>query len=385
MFKNKLKILAVIPILSILLLIGFAKPTKAAQFINKDYTLTQTEIVEENLYINGETVEISGVVDGDLFITANTLILSGTITGDLYAIAMNADISGNIYGSTFLLAQNSKVSGSIARNLYTASMYSDISGSIGKDAMIFATNSTITGKVSEDVRVFSTFSSITGTVKGEAIIYSSSSTKNEDAITGEIYENIDNTQDKEEITVPKQQKNIISEGFNNALLGINFSSTVIGFVAMYIVGIVIIYLAPVKTLQIEKKITGSMQEFLFSFLIGLAISIVVPLPLIILTFTLIGAPLAILITAILLFAMIFGTIWVESAIGQKILASTEKKDPKRLLSLLIGRGLTTVINFIPIVRGIYKWTLSMTALGAVARMKYDAYSVTKETKKVTKK
>jgi hypothetical protein len=79
---------------------------------------------------------------------------------------------------------------------------------------------------------------------------------------------------------------------------------------------------------------------------------------------------------------VFGTIWVESAIGHKILETSDKKDPKRLLSLLIGRGLTTVVNFIPIVRGLYKWILSMTAVGAIVRMKYDAY---KGSKKKTKK
>ena len=50
MSKQKLKGLVLIPILSILLLLGFTLPTKAAQFeTGSDYTLEETEIVEENL------------------------------------------------------------------------------------------------------------------------------------------------------------------------------------------------------------------------------------------------------------------------------------------------------------------------------------------------
>jgi cobalamin biosynthesis protein CobD/CbiB len=161
-------------------------------------------------------------------------------------------------------------------------------------------------------------------------------------------------------------------------------STLIGFVAMYIVGIVLIYLAPVKTLKIEEKVVGSTKEALFSFLVGLGITIVIPLPLILLAFTLIGLPLAILITAILLFATFFGSLWVESAIGYKILSKAEKKDPKRFLSLLVGRGLTTVINFIPIIRGLYKNILNMVAIGAIVRMKYDCYKNNKKKSKSKK-
>jgi Fe2+ transport system protein B len=75
----------------------------------------------------------------------------------------------------------------------------------------------------------------------------------------------------------------------------------------------------------------------------------------------------------LIFTAVFGTIWVESAIGYKILSTTDKKDPQRLLSLLIGRGLTTVVSFIPIVRGLYKFVLGLTSTGAIVRMKYDVY------------
>jgi hypothetical protein len=380
MFKHKIKVLGILPILSLLLLIGFITPTKAAQFeTGDDYTLEESEIVEENLYVSGETIEIAGVVDGDLIAGGDTVTITGTVTGDVYAGGTKVDISGNVYGSTFLAGQTIDVSGSIARNTYIGGMFSDISGNIGQDATIFATNSTVTGKISEDVRVFSSRSSITGEVKGEALIYSTSSSIDETQVDGEVYENLEVEGQKEIRPVsPRKYRNDLRGLF----LGVNVFSTLIGFVSMYILGVVLIYLAPVKTLQIEEKVTGSIQEFLFSFLIGLAIFTVIPLPLIVLAFTLIGTPLAILISGILFFMAVFGTIWVESAIGHKILETSDKKDPKRLLSLLIGRGLTTVVNFIPIVRGLYKWILSMTAVGAIVRMKYDAY---KGSKKKTKK
>jgi cytoskeletal protein CcmA (bactofilin family) len=384
MFKKSLRILAVIPFLSILFLLGFSSPSRAATFKSESYALTESEIVEENLYINGETVQIDGVVDGDLLVCSESLTISGTVTGDLYSASSTVDISGNIYGSVFVAAQNVKLSGSVARNAFIGSAFFDMSGSVGKDLVVFTGNSTVTGKVTEDIKVFSSRSNISGTVKGEVLVYAPYSKINESLVEGEIYENVDTTtQDTttESISFGKSLK----KGIFNQMISINIFSTLLGFVSMYIVGIILIYLAPVKTLQIEKKVIGSLQEFLFSFLVGLAILVVIPVPIIILGITLIGTPLAILISGLLIFAMFFGTIWVESAIGYKILSTVDKKDNKRLLSLLVGRGLSTVVNFIPIVRGLYKMILSTVAVGAIVRTKYDAFPNKGKKKKKSKK
>jgi hypothetical protein len=380
MFKKKLKILVAVPLLSILLLLGLSRPSSAATFKNESYALTESEIVEENLYINGETVQIDGVIDGDLLVCSENLTISGTVTGDLYSASSTVDISGNIYGSVFVAAQNVKLSGSVARNAFIGSAFSDVSGSIGKDLIIFAGNSTVTGKVTEDIKVFSSRSNISGTVNGEALVYATYSKINESLVEGEIYENVNTTTQETTSFGKSLRKSLFSQ-----MVSINIFSTLLGFVSMYIVGVILIYLAPVKTLQIEKKIVSSLQEFLFSFLVGLAILAVIPVPIIILGITLIGTPLAILISGFLIFAIFFGTIWVESAIGYKILSTVDKTDNKRLLSLLVGRGLSTVVNFIPIVRGLYKMILSTVAVGAIVRTKYDAFQNKSKKKKKSKK
>jgi hypothetical protein len=381
MIKHKLRILWLIPVFSLLLLLGCTRPSHAAQFKTGDYTLEESQIVEENLYVNGETVDIAGVVDGDLIVGADSITVSGTVTGDLYAGGSKIEISGNVYGSTFLAGQTVDLSGSVARNSYIGAMFADISGSVGKDAIVFSSNSNVSGKITEDVRVFATRSLVSGTIKGEALIYSPSSTIDEELVSGEVYENVGEEENIQKVEVPMHTSTSLSGMF----LGVNVFSTLIGFVSMYIVGVVLIYLAPVKTIQIEEKVIGSAQDFLFNLLVGLGITVLIPLPLIILTFTLIGAPLALLITAGLAFMAMFGKIWVESAIGQKILSTTDKDDPKRLLSLLIGRGLSTVANFIPIVRGLYRSILGMTAIGAIVRMKYDVFKNMKSSKKKSKK
>ncbi|MCD4756524.1 hypothetical protein K8R20_02835 [bacterium] len=387
MIKQKLRLLAILPILTALFLCGFITQSSAAQFETGDYSLEQSEIIEENLYVSdAQSVTIDGVIDGDLFIGAEVVTISGTVTGDVYVGARSIDISGNIYGNTFLAAQYVDISGSVAQNTTIATMSSTITGTVGRDLLIFASDSKISGDVMEDVRVFVSSSIISGNIKGESMIFAASSTIDEDLMIGEVYENIGDGKEGEIIEgedilqiSPKTDINFMDS------LKAKFVSTVVGFIAMYIVGIVLIHLAPVKTLKIEKKVSGSASEFLYSFLVGLGITFFIPFPLLLLSFTVIGLPLAFVISAGLIFALIFGKLWVESAIGYKILESTNKKDNKRFLSLFIGRGLTSVINFIPVIGTLYKWVLSMVAVGAIARMKYDCLKGKKTTKKVAKK
>ena len=151
---------------------------------------------------------------------------------------------------------------------------------------------------------------------------------------------------------------------------------------MYLAGLIIILLAPVKTLRIEKKITSSWQELLKSYAVGIAALVIGPIAALILLLTGIGAPIALLITAALAFLSMFGTLYVESAIGHKILQLTKQKDYGRFFSLLIGRCISLIISFIPVLRGIYSISLISIAIGSAVRMKYDSFP--KQTKEETK-
>lgn len=168
---------------------------------------------------------------------------------------------------------------------------------------------------------------------------------------------------------------------NGILFGLNIGFSIIGFIGMYIVGAILIYSAPVKTVNIGKKITQSWQDLLISFAVGFVILIAIPVPLFILAMSLVGIPLALLIIAILIFLISFGTLWAEIAIGHKLLELAKYKDNQRYLSLLIGRIITVLIKIIPFIGPIYTMILNTTIVGAVVRMKYNTLQVSKDKKK----
>ena len=371
MFKSKVKYF-LLPILVVLVTAIFPFSSYAAQFEKGDYILETESIIEDDLYIAGDNVMIKGVVDGDLVIFGQNVTVDGTVTGDLYAFGNTVSIAGSIYGNTFAFGSNVSLKGTLGQNVYVGSMMVDVDANIGKDLNIASGTTKIIGNVGDDVRVATGQLSSTATVAGDFLVSGESLNIADDKIAGEL---VISTKESKIGQTPKFE---LRQG---DFLGFNLGLAMVSFVGMYIVGILLIYAAPVKTLAIERKIISSWEDLLKSFAIGLVILFAIPLPLFILVLTLVGAPLALLITAILVFLVTFGTLWTEAAIGYKVLSLMKQKDDRRFLSLLIGRLITVIIKLLPFIGALYSLSLNIVTVGAVVIMKYDAFQGDKDVKK----
>lgn len=361
-----------IPILAVLIAAISPIYTQAAQFHEGDYILDAESIVEDDMYIVGDNVMIKGVVDGDVIIIGQNITVDGTITGDLYSFGNTVSISGSTYGNIFSVGSNVSIKGTVGQSVYVASMMADMDADIGKDLNIGSGTTKILGSVGDDVRVASGQVSSDASVTGDFLVSSESQNIDKEKIAGQF-------------VLSSSQGKIFErptfEFKKGDLLSFNLGLAIVSFVGMYIVGVLLIYVAPVKTVNIGKKITTSWDDLLKSFAIGLLILFTIPLPLFILTLTIVGAPLAFLITAALVFLVTFGTLWTEVAVGNKVLDMFKQKDDYRFLSLLVGRLITVIVKLIPFVNTLYALSLSMITVGAVVRMKYDAFATSKKKKK----
>lgn len=367
MFNTKIKNILIGTILILLFLIT---PTYAAKIETGDYTLNKEEIIEDDLYVSGNNITISGIVDGDLLAAGENILVDGTVTGDIYSAGNSIKITGNVSGNTFVIASNTTISAILRKNLYVVAAIADVKGSTEGDLMAAVGQINIEGAVLEDVRVIANQLKSTASVAGDFLVSSSNYSIDESSVAGEVINN---------------GKHAVTPKFTlEDLSGIGSGLTIINFIGMYLAGLIIILLAPVKTLKLEKKITSSWSELLKSYAIGIASLIVGPTAVVILLLTGIGAPIALLMIAALVFLSVFGTLYVESAIGHKILQLTNQKDYGRFFSLLIGRCISLIISFIPILRGIYSISLISVAIGSAVRMKYDSFPKQTQPKTETK-
>ncbi len=359
-----------IPVVALLVTTLFPLHTYAAQFGSGNYILETGSVVEDDLYVAGDSAVINGTVDGDLAVFGETVTIEGIISGDLYAFGSKVDILGSVYGNIYAFGSEVSIEGTAGSSVFVASMLVDLDADVATDVNIASGTAKISGNIGDDVRVATGQLSSEATVSGDFLAYTDSPVVNEEKISGQYILS----------TTPEEKDKPTFQFSKEDLRGFNLGLTLIGFVGMYIVGILLIYIAPVKTVTFGKKISDSFSEFLKSFAIGLLILFAIPIPLFILTVTLVGAPLAFLITAVLVFLVTFGTLWTETAIGHKLLSLVKFNDDKRLLSLLVGRLLTVLFKLIPIFGAVYSMILSTTTVGAIARAKYEAFQASTKKK-----
>ena len=384
--QKRLKTIIFSAVISLLGIFFIATPTYAAKFETGDYKLEKDVIIEEDLYINGKDVVINGIVDGDLFVTGETVTVNGTVTGDLVVIASNLNVAGNVYGNTISLSQTATYSGILGENLFALASNANYSAQTGEDVYALLGTASVLGSIGDDLRILGGQVTIDSLIKGDALVSAGTYTVDEEKVTGNVYnsEMLDKALKLENVDV-KVDTNVEDFKF---LKSLNLTTKLIGLVSMFLAGSLLINIMPVKTLNIKEKITGSTSEFIYSLLVGIAVFILIPLPLIILLISIVGTPLGILLFGLLMFVCIFGSLFVEIAFGEEILELFGKKNNNYYLSLLTGRMLSVLISFVPILRGFYSMIITATAMGAIVRMKFYAFkkpTVKTETKKISKK
>lgn len=360
------------PILALLILgIGLPTQSEAAQFNFEKGTINEDSIIYENLYIINSTIDVKGIIKGDLAVFGNDITIQALVDGDAYIFGNSVEILENtrIGGNLILLGNNTFVKGIVDGNTITFANIHKNSSNTAKDLLVFARSNVISGNVGEDARVFAETSTIDSNIGGELIINASESDVNETKIGKNIYTKEDIVKIAKEQGVDLEKKELDIGNVN--ALWTRFSSALIGLVGMFAAGALILFMAPVKSLSITKKITSSPRDFFISTGLGFAILFFGWIPMLFLLFTVIGIPVATLLAGFVLFGVIFGKVWINLAIGREILriAKTEERSP--YLALLVGGGVSAIIGIIPILSDFYSLIAMTTALGAMVRMKMD--------------
>ncbi|GAP41021.1 bactofilin family protein [Flexilinea flocculi] len=111
-------------------------PVQAAEF-DQDGLLESDEVIDDDLFIGGDTVDISGEINGNLLSSGNTVTLNGKVNGNAIIvgntihIAETAVIDGNLFVGCAVLIIDGQVTGSVFTG--GASLSLDKTAEIGRN------------------------------------------------------------------------------------------------------------------------------------------------------------------------------------------------------------------------------------------------------------
>ena len=118
---------------------------------------------------------------------------------------------------------------------------------------------------------------------------------------------------------------------------------------------------------------------MMSLAIGLVVSAALPLAVVFLLITVIGAPLAVFLVALALFLVVFGSLWADIAVGKRVLELFGYDDDKLYGSLFAGKLIRSIITLVPCVGLIYSMVTGWAVIGAAVRMKFEKVKVASKT------
>jgi len=361
-------------------------PTHAAQLRTtpETYNVTADEIINDDLYIieddttttGTSTIEIAGTINGDLAIAGGNIIVSGYVTGNLWVAGGNVEISGNIEKSAYVAGGNVSITGYVGRDLYIATGMIDFTGTVEEDLVVFAGQGAVAGIVGDDLRISAGNITVTSVIGGDLITMAGTAVSDSATVTGET---IVKTSETGGLDLPDEI--VVERESTLERMAGSFFEQLLSALGIFIVGLVFIKFMPVKSYAIAKKISGSFEDFIKDLAIGFVVIFMLPIVIILLLISSIGAPLAILLGGLAFFITLFGSIWFDIVVGTNILKLL-KVDHNSYGAFSTGIALRFITGLIPVINFIY-WFLTVSVVtGAVIRVKMDSVKACKAGKSV---
>ncbi len=361
----KSKITKILLLLALILLPLGAVKAMDTKTGNSIY-VAKDEIVTGNLYAAGNTITIDGTVSGDLIAAAQTINVNGRVEGDIIAAAQTINVNGEVGGNVRVAGNAITLNGAVARNVnifgsnlvlgpnsqigwdvYAAGASLDARGAINGSLSGSTGRALVSGKIGKDLNLKMSENNLS-----EGLIISP-----EASVGGEVnYTAKKSAQISEKANIGGKISQTVPQTKTNNWLAVFVWAKLYAIFSALVVGLVLVFLGKKITPKILEKIEAKPLRVLLP---GLVIMFILPPIALVLAFTIIGIPLALIISAWWLVAIYVAKVFTAILVGQVILKKLIKKgDPLLIWSLVLGVIICWLLFAIPFVG----WILGLIAI-----------------------
>jgi cytoskeletal protein CcmA (bactofilin family) len=357
--------------LALLAIVAAAPPASAIDLrFRESVHVTEDEIREGTLVVNGEFLRVDGVIRGDVFALVEQLTVRGKIEGNLFAVARDLELSGEVVGSAHTAAENLNVDGQVRGNLYTLSDVVTLApeARVGSDAFHLGERIRIEGEVRRDLITGGKHLEIRGSVGRDFETWARRAKILPSArIAGNVVAHVHDESDIEisQAALVGGETSIESlDSMRNRRLARYTHAAfyfwlLIRLCAAFVVGLVLYALLP--GLFGGRLSSGS--EFFRSLGVGFVVLFVAPFALLIAGLTLVGLPIALIGGALYLTALYLTGIVVAALIGVSLVRPKSEALRDFGVALLVGVLILTVATHIPVVGVFLRFVVALVGLG----------------------
>jgi cytoskeletal protein CcmA (bactofilin family) len=312
--------------------------------------VTPDQSIEENLFFTCENFDFQGKIKGDIVGACKTAKISGDIEGDIWIAAQSITIDANITGSTVIAAQQIDIDGVLNGEILGMCEEFKISenSQIKNNLLFYCKELSINGPLSKNAEGMCQYLYINSKIDGNV---DATLEKLELGPNASIAGNLNY---KSEVLIEKgKETKIIGKVFHKLPEPKKIESSVhwkiifriIGIISYMIIGCIIIL--PFKK-HTNMVILEHKKNLLLSLLIGFISFVLLPIIILILCVTIIGAPLGLLIMMFFFIIWYISPIFLMTYIGQLIIGIFKKDATGSLFcSFVIGLVVLELLRMVP--------------------------------------
>jgi cytoskeletal protein CcmA (bactofilin family) len=342
--------------------------SETALTIAADETINDTVLAAAR-----QSVTIDGTINGDLIAFSQDVTVRGNVTGNLITGAQTVTIEGTVGGSVLGGAEElSLENGRVGRDFYGFGNSVEIASgaNVSGNAMGFGQNVDVDGRVGVDFRGFGNRVDVSGAVEGDVEGYGGAITLTSTArVGGNLTAHVEDLGDltvadgavvggivDERLIAPGERGNRYeTAGY--------YLRQVIRLAGAFVTGLLLLWLFPV----LRDVALPNATAVLRSFGIGLAAAVTLPVAAVIICFTIIGIPLAVLAFLVGAIGLYFSKAVVAQIIGRGVLGNREAP-PHYAATLFVGLVIVIVAINLPWIGGIANFLLTLVGFGVIVSL-----------------
>jgi len=297
----------------------------------------------------GEEVRVTGRVGGMLLSGAETLSVEGEVTGSILGMGETVDIRGatlgmNLYGigETVTVHENTTVAGNTA----LAGAETEMRGEVGRDLLALTRKLSLIGNVAGNLQAYAERVELAGSARVGGDL-KATLRSNEDLLLADGA-TIEGATDLS--TWPEEPNKYTTFEY--------YLGETLQFLAAFVTGLALLYLFPALG---QTRLEG---ETLTVIGAGAVALVATPVLAVIVTVTLIGAPLGMVTFLLWLVALYAAGIIAAGHVGRMLLSGD---DQNRAVPLAVGLLILLVLGNVPLLGGLVRLIATVVGLGMIVQ------------------
>lgn len=364
-----------VPFLSVAFLLALVVPLPVGAVSASGTVIVQEgRVIEEDLFAAGSRVIINGRIEGDLIVSTNRLTINGVVEGDVGGLAWRIDVPGEVGGSVRAAAWDVNIGGTVGDDVLVLARSLEVDGAVGRDVLVAGVSARHSGMVGGEIRGELLWNlHVEGAVGEDIDVGIHRLTITDSASVGSavswrqglISQNVRGWSARTDIS-EAADLGLVTEvapiPVDITVRALRLLFQLLRFVALLFTGLLLISIFPRLT---RRSVDQAWTRPGITFLVGVSVFVLVPVAAVVSVFTIVLAPVALMLLGLWLFGLFAGAIPALIALGHRAGRSRYGLVGSFVTAAIAWRILRILplagffIYFVVVIWGMGAWTVAM--------------------------